>query len=104
MIKIKDIAQHAGVSIGTVSKALNGSHEISAKKTQEIVRIAEEMGYIPNSNARTLKTNRSHNIGILFFDKSDSGLTHEYFSMILNSLKQEAERLGYDVTFITNHM
>jgi LacI family transcriptional regulator len=102
MVKIKDIAEKCEVSIATVSKALNRSHEISEKTTQHVIRVANELGYIANSNARSLKTNRSYNLGLLYVDKSESGLEHEYFSVILNGIKKEAERLGYDVTFISN--
>ena len=102
MVKIKDIAKRCEVSVATVSKALNHSHEISEKTTQHVIRVANEMGYIANSNARSLKTNRSYNLGLLYVDKSESGLEHEYFSVILNSIKREAERLGYDLTFISN--
>lgn len=102
MVKIKDIAKKCGVSVATVSKALNRSHEISEKTTQHVKRVANELGYIANSNARSLKTNRSYNLGLLYVDKSESGLEHEYFNVILNSIKKEAESLGYDVTFISN--
>lgn len=102
MIKIKDIAEKSHFSIATVSKALSGSPELSEETTSKICEIAREMGYIPNANARILKTNKSNNIGILFVDKTNSGLQHEYFSGILNSLKVEAEKLGFDVTFISN--
>ncbi len=102
MVKIKDIAAKCGVSVATVSKALNHSSEISGKTTQFIIKTANEMGYIANSNARSLKTNRSYNLGLLYVDSSQSGLEHEFFSTILNSIKQEAEFYGYDVTFISN--
>ena len=59
------------------------------------------MGYFPNATARALKTNRSNNLGVLFVDQTQSGLTHEYFSNVLNSFKVEAERLGFDITFIS---
>lgn len=104
MVKIKDIAEKCGVSIATVSKALNGSHELSSETTLMICEKAKEMGYIPNANARTLKTNRSYNIGILFVDHTASGLQHEYFSSILNSLKVLCEKKGYDVTFISDNV
>ena len=45
------------------------------------------MGYYPNSAARALKTNRSYNIGVLLKDKAQSGLTHEYFSAVLEGVK-----------------
>ncbi|MDY0277690.1 MAG: LacI family DNA-binding transcriptional regulator [Acholeplasma sp.] len=102
MVKIKDIAKACGVSVGTVSKALNRSHEISEDTTRKIVEKANQMGYIANSSARSLKTKRSQNIGLIYVDKSESGLEHEYFSVILNGIKKEAESQGYDVTFISS--
>ena len=46
------------------------------------------------------KTNRSYNIGVLFEEEAGSGLTHEYFSGVLNGLKVQSEKQGYDITFI----
>ena len=91
MITIKDITKKCGVSPATVSKALNGYDAISPETAALVRRTAKELNYMPNAAARLLKTNRSHNIGVLFIDDSMSGLTHEYFSHILNSVKEEAE-------------
>lgn len=104
MTTIKDISRACGVSPATVSKALNGYSEISRETVDLIRRTAREMHYMPDSAARLLKTNISHNIGVLFEDETMSGLTHEYFSMILNSSKREAEKLGYDITFISRRI
>lgn len=103
MVTIKDISKACGVSPATVSKALNGYGDISAETTEMIKQAAQRMHYIPNVAARQLKTNLSHNIGVLFVDETMCGLTHEYFSSILNSAKEEAERLGYDITFISRN-
>jgi LacI family transcriptional regulator len=62
------------------------------------------MGYVPNSSAQLLKTNKSYNIGVLFVDETSSGLEHEYFSSILNAIKNEAEKYGYDITFISHRL
>ena len=102
MATIKDISQKCGVSPATVSKALNGYTDISQETVELVRRIAKEMHYTPNAAARLLKTNISHNIGVVFMDESACGLTHEYFSRILNSVKEEAEQNGYDITFISN--
>lgn len=99
MVSMKDIAKQCGVSIATVSKALNGYSDIGAEKKAEIQRVANEMGYLPNSSARALKTKRTYNLGILFADKSRSGLTHDYFAAIMESFKVTAEAKGYDITF-----
>ena len=104
MVTIKDISKKCGVSPATVSKALNGYNDISPETVELVRRTAKELNYMPNAAARLLKTNRSHNIGVLFIDDSMSGLTHEYFSHILNSVKEEAEANGYDITFISNNI
>lgn len=104
MVTIKDISKKCGFSTSTVSKALNGSSEIGEETTAIIRKTAIEMGYFPNAAARLLKTNRSNNIGVLFIDEMQSGLGHEYFSAVLNSFKVEAERLGYDITFISHNI
>lgn len=100
MVSLKDISKACGVSIATVSKALNGHNDISQKTKDMVCRKAKEMGYFPNSAAKALKTNRSQNIGVLFADAALSGLTHDYFAHVLDSFKREAEDHGYDITFI----
>ncbi len=104
MVSIKDISIRCGVSVATVSKALNDHSDIAETTKENIRKAAKEMGYFPNSSARALKTNRTYNIGVLFVDEAQSGLTHEYFANVLDSFKVEAERNGYDITFINNHM
>lgn len=104
MVTIKDISKKCGYSVSTVSKALNSSSEIGEETKEMIQKVAREMGYFPNAAARLLKTNRSNNIGVLFVDEMQSGLQHEYFSAVLNSLKVQVERLGYDITFISHNL
>ena len=104
MVTIKMIAQKCGYSVATVSKALNGAPDISAETAEFIRKTAGEMGYMPNSAARALKTTRTHNFGVLFEDNTNSGLTHEFFSHILESFKHRAEELGYDISFISDHL
>lgn len=100
MISMKDIAKECGVSIATVSKALNDHSDIGEATKKLVCDTAKRLGYLPNSSARALKTNRTYNIGVLFVDDDDSGLRHDYFSHILNSFKVTAEDKGYDITFI----
>ena len=104
MASMKDIARACGVSVATVSKALNGHADVSRQTRDRVRAVAEEMGYMANSVARALKTNRSYNLGMLFVDERRSGLGHEYFSTILEGFKAEAESHGYDITFINSHV
>lgn len=104
MVSMKDIAQRCGVSVATVSKALNGQPDIGEETRERIAAAAREMGYMTNSAARALKTNRTYNLGVLFVDERRSGLAHEYFSAMLESFKVEAENHGYDITFINRNL
>ena len=104
MVSMKDIARRCGVSVATVSKALNDQQDISGETRERIRRVADEMGYLTNASARALKTKRTYNLGILFVDLQNSGLTHEYFAATLNSFRIEAERCGYDITFINSNV
>lgn len=104
MVTIKMIAKQCGYSVATVSKALNNAPDISAETAERIRKTASEMGYTPNSAARMLKTSRSYSFGVLFEDASNRGLTHVFFSKILNSFKHRAEELGYDICFISDRM
>lgn len=104
MVSMKDIARKCGVSVATVSKALNGQPDIGAETRERICAAAKEMGYMANAVARALKTNRTYNLGVLFVDEWRSGLGHEYFSTMLEGLKAEAESHGYDITFINSNL
>ena len=105
MSSLKDIAKACGVSVATVSKALNGQKDIGEETRKRIVAMADEMGYMVNSVARALKTNRSFNLGMLYADEPPhSGLSNEYFATILEGFKAEAESHGYDITFLNSHI
>lgn len=104
MVSIKDIASACGVSIATVSKALNNHNDVSESTKAMIRETAKRLGYLPNSQARALKTNRTYNLGVLFAERAQSGLTHSHFAAVLNGFKNEAEANGYDITFISRRI
>lgn len=104
MVSIKDIASVCGVSIATVSKALNDHKDVSESTKMMIRETAKKLGYLPNSQARALKTNRTYNLGVLFAERAHSGITHSHFAAVLNGFKNEAEANGYDITFISRQI
>jgi LacI family transcriptional regulator len=104
MVTIKDVSKRSGYSVTTVSKALNNYSDISASTKQKILALCEEMGYVPNLSARSLVTQKSYTIGIIFEEVTGVGLQHPLFSKILESFKNVVEAEGYDIMFLSNKM
>lgn len=65
MATIKDVARAAGISIGTVSRAFNGYPDINSRTKARVFEVAEQLGYSPNINARTLSSKVSSNMGLI---------------------------------------
>ena len=101
-VTIKDVAARCGLSISTVSKAFNHYSDISQSTRELVRRTAQEIGYYPNAVARTLKTNHSFNLGVLFAPAGCSELLQPFSAAVLGAFKVEAEHLGYDLTFISH--
>jgi LacI family transcriptional regulator len=74
-VTIKDIARVAGVAPSTVSKALNGSSEVSEATRANVSAVATRLGYRPNSIARSLKVRRTHTLGVITNDREGAFTT-----------------------------
>lgn len=104
MATIKDLSLICGVSISTVSKALNNYQDISEATREMVMKAAKDIGYFPDANARALKMKKTYNIGVLFSTLFNHGLRNEYFAHILASFKDRAAKRGYDITFIEHNI
>lgn len=104
MVTLRKIAEACGVSLATVSKALNDASDLSKATKERIQKAAKEMGYLPNVAAKALRTSRSFSFGIIYEEAAKYGLTHEFFSRILNSFMRQAQTLGYDVFFVGDQL
>ncbi|MBQ7204331.1 MAG: LacI family DNA-binding transcriptional regulator, partial [Muribaculaceae bacterium] len=94
-LTMKDIARAMGVSVATVSRALNDSPSISRKRRQAIQQYAREHNYFPNVIAEQLRHSRrnpSRAIGVIVPE-----LVHYYFSSILDGIEAEASERGYQI-------
>ncbi|MBL7202104.1 MAG: LacI family DNA-binding transcriptional regulator [Anaerolineae bacterium] len=95
-ITIKDIAREAGVSPQTVSRAINNKGEIRPQTRERILRIAERLGYRPNSVARSLATQRTQNVGLVVPDVSNP-----FFAEVARGIADTAHQANYNV-FLCN--
>ena len=95
---IRRLAEASGVSIGTVSRALNGYADVNPETRERIMRLARELDYTPAAAARSLKTQRSHVIGV-FLDTGEGhpDLQHPFFHEVLAGLKNTIGSSGYDL-------
>ena len=101
-VTIREVSERCGLSVSLVSKALNNYPDVREETRQRVLEAAHALGYIPNSLARGLKTNRTYNVGVILDDELHDNLLHTYFSILLNGFKREAEQHEYDVTLIGN--
>lgn len=97
---IYDIAEKCGYSIATISKVLNNYPGVSEKAKKVVNAVIEETGYSPSHYARTLATQRSWIIGILFSEERELGIINPHFNKILQSFQQQIGEFGYDTLFL----
>ncbi|RJX71959.1 LacI family transcriptional regulator [Vibrio sinensis] len=91
-VTIKDVAKKAGVSIATVSYAINGSPRISEATRNHVLSIATELNYVANNNARQLKQKKSNAIGLFF-----NSWFGPIYSELVKGIEQICHQHGYDL-------
>lgn len=94
MIRLKDIAAQAGVSVMTVSKALRDAPDISAATKVRIRTLADSMGYTPDSVAQGLRSKTTKLFGLVI-----SAVTNPVFARVVMALEEQAHELGYELIF-----
>ena len=92
MVRLKDIAVRAGVSVMTVSKALRDEHDVSAETKTRIKLLAQQMGYVPDCTAQGLRTRTTKLFGLVI-----PSLANPIYSRIILAIEERAYELGYDV-------
>lgn len=96
-VTIKDVAREAGVSISTVSNALNDVDVLKPETKKHILEVAERMHYIPNLNGRNLKCKETKVIGLFV-----TSLKGPYFVQLADSIFRECAKYGYELNvFVT---
>ena len=91
-VSIKDIAQAAGVSHSTVSRALSDSPLVKAETKARIQQLAQEMGYIPDAIARSLVTQHTHTVGVVV-----TTITDPFVAEVVQGVEDMAQENDYAV-------
>lgn len=89
-ITIKELAVRAGVSHSTVSRALNNHPAIARETVERVQQLARELNYVPSHFARSLKTNRSHMLGVIVHRIADP-----FYSEVLGGIQNVAHQFQY---------
>jgi DNA-binding LacI/PurR family transcriptional regulator len=92
MVRLKDIAEHAAVSVMTVSKALRDEPDVSAATKARIKLLAEQMGYVPDSTAQGLRTRTTKLFGLVI-----PSITDPLYGRVVFAIEDRAHEVGYDI-------
>jgi len=94
---IKDIAEIAGVSQSTVSKALNARPDVGAKTRDRILKIADEEGFTPSIFGKGLKQKLTENVGVIFIRESQPLSGNPFYSRVLEGIEAELALNNYNL-------
>jgi LacI family transcriptional regulator len=89
---IRDVAERAGVSVGTVSNVLNHREKVSPDAVRRVREAIEELGYVRNDAARQLRVGRSSTVGLVVLD-----VRNPFFTDLARGAENEAARHGLSV-------
>ena len=92
MVTLKDIASIAGVNKSTVSRALDGSPGVSEEKREQILKIADELGYVPDETARMLAGKNGRSIGIVIPE-----IDCNYYASVVGTIEKMLKEKGYSI-------
>lgn len=91
-VKIKDVADYAGVSTATVSYVINNSRSVSADTRRKVESAIQALNYIPNQTAKSFKTGKTNMIALVVPD-----ISNNFFSDIINALECVISKYGYSL-------
>ncbi|GAB2710297.1 LacI family transcriptional regulator [Microbacterium marinum] len=93
-VRIRDVAERAGVSVGTVSNVLNRPEEVSSDSVERVTRAIEELGYIRNDAARKLRAGVSTTVGFVVLDGQNP-----FYNDVVRGAEDEATRHGIAILY-----
>lgn len=92
MVRLKDIAERANVSVMTVSKVLRDAKDISAETKLRVRKLAEEMGYVPDALAQSMRSGTTKLMGLII-----PSVANPVFARVILAIEEKAHEAGYDL-------
>lgn len=97
-VTIKDVATEAGVSIATVSRVVNNNQTVEPQLREKVFAAIDKMGYVPNAQARSLKSASTSMIGYIVSD-----ISNNYFTSLAYNMEEVVEREGYNIMLFSSN-
>ena len=94
---IKDVAKHAGVGIGTVSRVVNNEKAVGEQTRQKVLEAMKALNYSPNNMASQLRRKETRIIALLV-----PIINHPFFAKLAYYIEDEADRFGYSVILVSS--
>ena len=94
---IKEVAARSGVGIGTVSRVLNNSPQISEATKKKVLQAIDELNYVPNAAGKRLSQNRSYVLAVLV-----PVINHPFFANLIAELEMAADEHGYSLLVVSS--
>ena len=91
-VSVRDVAQRAGVSVGTVSNVMNRPDKVSPSTIESVQRAIVELGFVRNDAARQLRAGRSRAVGLVILD-----VGNPFFAELARGAEDQAARAGYSI-------
>ena len=101
MIGIKQLAEHLQISIGTVSRALNGRADVNEETRRRVLEAAEALGYVPNQSGRSLRQGRTNAVGFIMETSPDTATNYDNFFLgVIDGLQGALTRHRLDLVVL----
>lgn len=95
-VTLQDIAKRTGVTVNTVSRALKNKPDISPTTCQRIQQVAQEMGYVRNYAASSLRSGRTKTLGLIL-----GAMSNPYYAVVADAVHEAASAFGYTLLTLT---
>lgn len=96
-VTIRDVATRCGVSVATVSRVINNSDQVTAETKKKVLKVIDELGFIPNTNARGLSTRSTNTVGIIV-----PNVSNPFFGELIQGAERAASENGYQIIILNS--